>query len=324
MKRIAMCLLIGLMSSTPPGVFKVLADLEVSASVQIRATADFHAPLAAHGAWIEVGRYGPCWRPTGVAVEWRPYGYGHWLWTDCGWYWVSDEPWAWACYHYGSWVYESDYGWIWVPGVEWGPAWVTWRIGGGYCGWAPLPPRGIVVVPRSFVFVEVGRFHEPVRPSTLIVNNTTIIHKTTELGSPKRETRNLGGAGPQKVVINEGPGLNAIAKATGKKLQPISIREAARQTPVPAEATRKMNESRKEQASAGGQDEKGSLKDRKTDRNEKPPPAGVNSPERGKEPPKTDVDPPPRRSPTSDAPSDKSSKSDKGKSGGKGHGKGKG
>ena len=25
----------------------------------------------------------------------------------------------------------------------WGPAWVSWRSGGGYVGWSPLPPRGV-------------------------------------------------------------------------------------------------------------------------------------------------------------------------------------
>jgi hypothetical protein len=36
-----------------------------------------------------------------------------------------------------------------VPGYQWAPAWVSWRYGGGYCGWAPLPPS-------TFVGVEIG------------------------------------------------------------------------------------------------------------------------------------------------------------------------
>ena len=72
------------------------ADVDVSVGVQINAVAEFDAPLARHGAWVEVGSYGRCWRPAHVALEWRPYCYGQWEWTDCGWYWVSDEPWAWA------------------------------------------------------------------------------------------------------------------------------------------------------------------------------------------------------------------------------------
>ena len=35
-----------------------------------------------------------------------------------------------------------DRGWFWVPGREWGPAWVSWRTGGDSIGWAPIPPRG--------------------------------------------------------------------------------------------------------------------------------------------------------------------------------------
>jgi hypothetical protein len=216
--------------------------LEVSASVRISAKSDFHGPLSAHGKWVEVGSYGRCWRPAKVAVEWRPYGYGHWVWTDCGWYWVSDEPWAWACYHYGSWVYDSDHGWIWIPGIEWAPAWVSWRVGGGYCGWAPLAPHGVVVASRSFVFVKVQRFHEPVRPSNVVVNNTIVINQTSELPRLRRETRKFDGTGPQKIMVNEGPGLAAIENATGKKLRPVSIREASQQTRVPKEVARKTSE----------------------------------------------------------------------------------
>ncbi|HTL58939.1 MAG TPA: hypothetical protein VL361_24845, partial [Candidatus Limnocylindrales bacterium] len=47
------------------GLFPALADLEVSASVQIHAKAEFEAPLGAHGTWVEVGSYGRCWHPVG-------------------------------------------------------------------------------------------------------------------------------------------------------------------------------------------------------------------------------------------------------------------
>jgi hypothetical protein len=33
-------------------------------------------------------------------------------------------------------------GWGWVPGDEYGPAWVTWVVADGCVGWAPLPPDG--------------------------------------------------------------------------------------------------------------------------------------------------------------------------------------
>src|SRR6185436_2063207 len=154
------------------------ANVAVSVGVHVNAVAEFHAPLAPHGVWVDVGHYGHCWRPTHVSLGWRPYCDGHWEWTDCGWYWVSDEPWSWACYHYGWWVHHPTHSWIWIPDTEWGPAWVSWRSGGGYVGWAPLPPHRVaarISVEPQFVFVETRRFREPVRPTTIVVNNTTII-----------------------------------------------------------------------------------------------------------------------------------------------------
>jgi hypothetical protein len=103
MKALFSFFAMGLAGSLSLDGFNARADLEVSASVSIHAQADFYTPLSAHGAWVEVGSYGRCWRPASIAVDWRPYCNGHWDWTDCGWYWVSEEPWAWACYHYGNW-----------------------------------------------------------------------------------------------------------------------------------------------------------------------------------------------------------------------------
>ena len=64
------------------------------------------------------------------------------MWTDeNGWYWVSDEPFGWATYHYGRWAYDEQYRWIWIPGGTWGPAWVAFRYSDENIGWAPLPPE---------------------------------------------------------------------------------------------------------------------------------------------------------------------------------------
>jgi hypothetical protein len=212
---------------------KARADVEVSAAVQINATADFYEPLSAHGGWVEIGGYGRCWRPAGVSVEWRPYCDGHWVWTDCGWYWASDEPWGWACYHYGTWVDDPVNGWVWVPSLEWSPAWVEWRVGGGFIGWAPCGPRGYVVVPGLFAFVAVDRFADPVRRSTLIVDRPAIIEKTTLINENRRETRSIDGGAARKVVINEGPGREMIEKAGGKKFDVVPVKEVVRQTPAP-------------------------------------------------------------------------------------------
>ena len=222
-------LIVCLAGSLSFGLFRAAAELEVSAGVSIHAATDFYEPLAANGAWVEIGSYGHCWHPAGVATGWRPYCNGYWEWTDAGWYWVSDEPWAWACYHYGSWLYDPDYGWVWVPGVEWAPAWVNWRMGGDYIGWAPCGPAGFTIEPSFYVFVENRHFHDRVRPDTVIVNNTTIIKNTTEINNTRRENRQFNGKS-QAVIVNEGPSVDVVEKATGQKFTAVSVQEADQKT----------------------------------------------------------------------------------------------
>ncbi len=222
--------------------FPAAADLEVTTSVQIHAKADIEAPLAAHGAWVEVGSYGRCWRPAHMAVGWRPYGHGQWVWTDCGWYWSSNEPWAWACYHYGSWVYDPSWGWVWIPQTEWAPAWVSWRVGGGYIGWAPLGPPGWFLArePKAelFVFVGEARFGSPLRPGLFLADNKAVFKSTSPLGGVKRESRSLGGPGAQKVMVNHGPSLDQVQKASGRTFTTVSIRDAANRTAGPSAKSR--------------------------------------------------------------------------------------
>jgi hypothetical protein len=100
----------------------------------------FYDGLAPYGDWVEMPDYGWSWAPR-VERGWRPYTRGQWVMTDDGWFWDSDEQFGWAAYHYGRWINDPYYGWVWVPGTEWAPAWVSWRHGNGYTGWAPLPPR---------------------------------------------------------------------------------------------------------------------------------------------------------------------------------------
>jgi hypothetical protein len=101
---------------------------------------DFYDELSPYGQWVYDPDYGNVWVPN-EDQDFRPYySRGHWVMTDYGNMWASDDPWGWACYHYGRWTYNGYYGWIWVPGYEWAPAWVSWRYGGGYAGWAPLSP----------------------------------------------------------------------------------------------------------------------------------------------------------------------------------------
>jgi hypothetical protein len=100
----------------------------------------FYDDLAPYGNWIERPSYGWVWTPRQVSTSWRPYRDGHWVWTDQGWTWISDEPYGWATYHYGRWYDDPEIGWSWVPDDEWAPSWVSFQQGADYVGWAPLPP----------------------------------------------------------------------------------------------------------------------------------------------------------------------------------------
>ena len=101
----------------------------------------FQESLSPYGDWNETDQYGLVWQPSGVDRDWSPYTDGYWSYTDAGWTWVSYEDFGGITYHYGRWVQLDAAGWCWVPGYDWGPAWVSWRRSDDYVGWAPLPPE---------------------------------------------------------------------------------------------------------------------------------------------------------------------------------------
>src|SRR5437016_4554566 len=190
------------------------------------------------GSWVEVGNYGYCWQPD-VAVSdasWRPYADGYWAYTDEGWTWVSYEDFGWATYHYGRWVRLADYGWVWRPGYEWGPAWVSWRFGGGYAGWAPLPPETEVVYesrpltghldvefdigPGYYNFVDVRYIGEPVLRSRIVdvSQNVTYINQTVNVTNITYKN---------KTVYNYGPDLNVVNQYSSRPIQKLKIERQA-------------------------------------------------------------------------------------------------
>jgi hypothetical protein len=114
----------------------------VSAGTGVDNSTDDVTYLAQYGTWIDMEPYGSVWVPS-VSPDWRPFTYGHWVWSDAGWAWVSYEPYGWLVYHYGNWGFAPDIGWFWIEGSEWSPAPVRWLDYDGYCSWAPLPPPGV-------------------------------------------------------------------------------------------------------------------------------------------------------------------------------------
>lgn len=192
----------------------------------------FHDQLAPYGQWVERDGYGVVWVPQ-VQAGWRPYTSGHWVYTDQGWAWVADEPWGWAAFHYGRWYYDSDIGWAWVPGTVWAPAWVAWRHGGGYLGWAPLGPAvgftfgggldfgGYVIAPGFYTFVGERDILAP-RVSTVIVSttrNVTIVNTTTNITNY---------AVVNGRIVNSGVSADRIAQVTGRPVPRVAVASMAR------------------------------------------------------------------------------------------------
>jgi hypothetical protein len=183
------------------------ADSTVETESDSAGTYDvFYDRLAPEGRWFYDDDYGYVWQPNVAesTSDWRPYADGHWVWTDRGWFWDSNEDFGWATYHYGRWIMVAGTGWVWVPGDQWAPGWVSWRKtdNDDYIGWAPLPPEATFSVnvgfqpwcdnyydigPAAFAFIRIGdfcrpsyrEFCAPQQQNVILINRTTNITNIT-------------------------------------------------------------------------------------------------------------------------------------------------
>lgn len=199
---------------------------------------DFFYNNLSGGSWIEVADYGYCWQPD-VAVghsDWRPYADGYWAYTNVGWTWVSYEDFGWATYHYGRWARLADLGWVWVPGrdedLEWGPAWVSWRTGDEYIGWAPLPPTGEPIYeggaitghvdiafdigPAYYNFVDIRYIGEPVLRERIFAPTQNVTYINQTINVTNITYRN-------KTVYNYGPDVNVVNQRASRPIQRLTI-----------------------------------------------------------------------------------------------------
>lgn len=194
----------------------------------------FYEKLEPHGEWRETDDYGYVWQPREAenARDWRPYTEGRWAYSDAGWTWISDEPYGWATYHYGRWVKLRRIGWVWVPGDEWAPAWVSWRTSKDYVGWAPLPPEarfdrrsGIQnwadnyydIGPEQYCFVSSNDFGaEHVRRAVVPAErNITIVIDTTNV------TRITFA---NTTIVNEGPSYDELRSRSHRPIERYRLR----------------------------------------------------------------------------------------------------
>lgn len=194
----------------------------------------FYDALDPYGEWIELERYGYAFRPnTNQTAMWRPYTDGGWVYTEYGWTWRSNEPFGWATYHYGRWAKLPRLGWVWIPGTEWGPAWVSWRRSSDYVGWAPLPPdawsskgfnSGVDsyydIGPGLYTFLRVADFGEPTYVGRVVEpeRNVTIIDNSVNITNTVYKVINN-----KTTVINEGPDLTVINKAARRPVQRLTV-----------------------------------------------------------------------------------------------------
>jgi hypothetical protein len=198
----------------------------------------FYTKLEPYGAWREMSDYGYVWQPNEAqrSRKWRPYTNGRWVYTDAGWTWDSEEAFGWATYHYGRWTRLRNVGWVWIPGDEWAPAWVSWRKSDDYVGWAPLPPgarfdrrTGIQnwadnyydIGPEQYCFVPTNDFGEQrlERNIVPIERNITIVDQTTNVTNITYNNT---------LIVNQGPNYDELRQRTRQPIQRLRLERRAR------------------------------------------------------------------------------------------------
>jgi hypothetical protein len=191
----------------------------------------FYDQLSSEGHWIFAENYGYVFQPNiaQTNADWRPYTNGHWEATDRGWYWDTVEPFGWATYHYGRWANIDGAGWVWTPGIDWSPAWVSWRIcDNGFIGWAPLPPE----CPRPSEVVPIGSWCDSYTdtgpgafcflPASAWLNSNYIdsLAPVTQNLELINASRNVTDISAIKTTISDfGPRPDLIAQETGKEVK---------------------------------------------------------------------------------------------------------
>jgi probable HAF family extracellular repeat protein len=191
----------------------------------------FYSGLSSdQGNWVQAGNYGYCFRPR-VTQSWRPYRDGHWVWTDHGWYWDSNEPFGWATYHYGRWVNIRGTGWCWVPGNQWAPAWVSWRESDENVGWAPLPPEADVsaqqpisswsdsyygIGPAAYAFISYSHWREPSYARYIVPSERNV-----QIIQVSRNVTNI--VTNNNVINNFGPPVQNVARRTNQNIPQVQL-----------------------------------------------------------------------------------------------------
>lgn len=214
-----------------PAIVLGLLLLLTGATQKVMAQGDdvslqsFYDELSPYGTWIQDQQYGYVWRPDVEQGDFRPYySNGRWAMTEYGNTWVSNYDWGWAPFHYGRWVYNRYNQWVWIPDTTWGPAWVSWRSGGGYYGWAPMGPGMNVNINFNipdlwWVFVPQRNIYYDSFPRYYSRRNVTIIHNTTIINNTYVNNRR---------TYYSGPRADDIRRATGRDVRVYNVNNTGR------------------------------------------------------------------------------------------------
>lgn len=196
----------------------------------------FYDELSPYGTWINDPEYGYVWRPDVDQADFRPYySNGRWAMTEYGNTWVSNYDWGWAPFHYGRWMYNRYNNWVWLPDTTWGPAWVDWRSGGGYYGWAPMGPsinininigRRYVIPDFCWNFIPERHIYYNSYPryysgrnrvyiqNTVIINNTYVRNNRTYYSGPRAE--DIRRATNQNVTVYN---VSRVSRSGGNRIE---------------------------------------------------------------------------------------------------------
>jgi hypothetical protein len=99
------------------------------------------------------------------------------------------------------------------------------------------------IAPRAYVVVEERKFLQPIRPTTVVVNNTTIINQTVNITNVKVVNN---------TVINEGPQTQIIEKASGQKVHAVPARELRHRTEAEVVTKERISRARRAESRAAG------------------------------------------------------------------------
>jgi len=185
-----------------------------------------YSDLDNQGDWSPTPDYGPIWIPRRVRPGWAPYRFGHWVYIPpWGYTWVDDQPWGFAPFHYGRWVWYHR-AWGWVPCAPrrrgtvayvrpvYAPALVAWVGAGAGVAWFALGPHE-VYVPAYHVS---RRYVENINLSNTVVNRTVLnnIYNTTIVNG-------AGPARPLTYMNRNAPGaITATTRQVFTSSQPVA------------------------------------------------------------------------------------------------------